>query len=35
VETVLTVSEAPTSDTGRYDSLRGSERVTAEEVGHA
>ena len=35
VETALTVSEAPTSDTGRYDSLRGSERVTAEEVGHA
>jgi hypothetical protein len=35
VETALTVSEAPTSDTGRYDSLRGSERITAEEVGHA
>ena len=35
VETALTVSEAPTSDTGRYDSLRGSERIAAEEVGHA
>jgi transposase len=35
VETVLTVSEAPTSDTGRYDSLRGSEQDAAQEVGHA
>ena len=35
VETALTVSEAPTSDTERYDSLRGSERIAAEEVGHA
>jgi len=35
VETALTVSEAPTSDTGRYDSLRGSEQDAAQEVGHA
>jgi len=35
VETVLTVSEAPTADTGRYDSLRGSEQDAAQEVGHA
>lgn len=35
VETVLTVSEAPTSDTGRYDSLRGAEQDAAQEVGHA
>jgi hypothetical protein len=35
VETVLTVIEAPTADTGRYDSLRGSEHDAAQEVGHA
>jgi transposase len=35
VETVLTVREAPTSDTGRYDSLRASEQDAAQEVGHA
>ena len=35
VETALTVNEVPTSDTGRYDSLRGPEQTTGQEVGHA
>jgi transposase len=35
VETALTVNEVPTSDTGRYDSLRGPEQAAGQEVGHA